>query len=65
VVPRGVADELLEPLAVPVVQVGDGLGGLGPEVGEQPADVLPGVVPLLRPGESRDERAEEGIQPGI
>jgi len=64
VVPRGLAGELLEPLAVLVVQVGDGLGGLDSEVREQPPDVPPGVVPLLLPGEGRDGRAEERVRTG-
>src|SRR4051794_38477611 len=56
VAPVGLADELLEALPLPVVQVGDGLGGLGPEVRQEALDVAGGVAaPGVGPG-GRGER---------
>ena len=46
-VPVGLADELLQALAFAVVQVGDGLGVLALQVGEQALDVVVGVGALL------------------
>ena len=47
VVPVGLAEELLKPLALAVVQVGDGLSVLAGQVGQQALDVVPGVSALL------------------
>ena len=63
VVPVGLADELLQALAFPVVQVGDGLDVLAAQVGQQPLDVVPGVGPLLGRAEQRGEGLEEAFQP--
>ena len=63
-VPGGLADELLQRLALLVVQVGDGLGVLVLQVGEQPGDVVAGVVALLAALEEFDEGVEEAFQPG-
>jgi len=63
VVPVGLAEELLESLALAVVQVGDALGVLAGQVGEQPLDVVPGVGTLLGGEQRLCERLQEGLQP--
>jgi hypothetical protein len=62
VVPVGLADELLEPLPLPVVEVRDRLGGLAPEVGHQAPDVVGGVLALRVRAEGRGERSDEPLQ---
>ena len=47
VVPEGLAEELLQRLPLLVVQVGNGLGVLVVQVGEQTLDIVLGVVSLL------------------
>src|SRR5205823_3346855 len=47
-----------------VMQVGDGLGVLVAQVGEQPLHVVLGVEPLLGPRQRRDEWPQEGFQAG-
>jgi hypothetical protein len=64
VVPGGLADELLEGLAVLVVVVRDRLGVLAAEAGQEPLGVPPGVVPLLPAGQVSDERFEERTEAG-
>ena len=44
------------------MQVGDGLGVLAVQVGQQTLDVVLGVVPLLLSRQRRDERLQEGFQ---
>ena len=61
-VPVGLADELLQALPFPVVQVGDGLDVLAVEVGEQALDVVPGVGLLRGRLERVEERLEKGVQ---
>ena len=61
-VPAGLADELLQALALAVVQVGDGLRVLVAQVGEQALDVVLGVVPLRFSRQRREERFQEGSQ---
>jgi hypothetical protein len=63
VVPGGLTDELLESLTFAVVQVGDGLGVLALEVGEQAADVVLGVGALLATAQGFDEGLGESLQP--
>ena len=60
VVPVDLADEVLDDLAVEVVAVGDGLGVLALDVGEQAGEVGAGVVPALGAGQRGDERLGEG-----
>jgi len=64
VIPRHLTDELLQPLAALVVQVGDALAGLGVERGDQAPDVLAGVGPLFGFGQGWDERLEELVELG-
>src|SRR5262249_16268798 len=64
VVPAGLADELLEALALAVVQVGDGLGVLAGQLGQQALDAVPRVGPLLGRAQGPDERLQERFQPG-
>ena len=65
VVPGGGADEVLEAVAVVVVAVGDRLGVLALQVGEEPGEVGPGVVPLLvadQAGERTAGRTRRGVR---
>jgi hypothetical protein len=62
--PRNVPDELLEALALPVVEVGDALGRLVVEFRQEPDEVLDGVPPLLGLGQGRGERQDKLFQPG-
>src|SRR5205085_6234661 len=59
VVPGRGADEVLEAVAVPVVAIGDGLGGLVLQVGDEPGQVGPRVVALLLADQARGERPGE------
>ena len=61
-VPRRGTNEGLERLSVKVVSVGNGLGVLVLEVGEQPSEVGPGGPPALGAGERGDEGLGEGFQ---
>ena len=61
-VPVDLADEPLDDLAVEVVAVGDGLGVLVLEVGEQPGEIGAGVLPALGAGQRGDERLGEVLQ---
>src|SRR6202790_4323341 len=61
VVPGNLSDELLQALALLVVQVGDGLRIFLLEVGEQAVDVVVGVVTLL----GTVQRSHEGFQEGV
>jgi hypothetical protein len=61
VVPIDLTDEPLDDLAVEVVAVGDRLGVLPLDVGEQPGEVGAGVAP--RAGERSGERHGELLQP--
>ena len=63
VVPVDFADELLDDLAVLVVAVGDGLGVLAPDVGEQAGEVGTGVAAALGAGQRGGERLGEVLQP--
>jgi len=64
VVPVGLADELLKALPLPVVQVGDRLDVLRPEVRQEALDVAGGVAaPGVGP-EGRGERPDEPLQAG-
>ena len=63
-VPVGLAEELLDSLALAVVQVGDRLGVLAGQVRQQALDVVAGVGPLLSRAQSLDERLQECFQPG-
>src|SRR5450759_2366838 len=58
-VPGGRADEVLEAVPFLVVAVGDGLGGLVLQVGDEPGQVGPGVVTLLPAGQALGERPGE------
>jgi hypothetical protein len=60
--PGDMTDELLDPLSLLVVQIGDGLAGLVLEFGEQSADVLDGMVPLLGLRERQRVGLGEGLQ---
>ena len=63
-VPGGLADELLQGLALVAVEVGDGLGVLAVESGEKALDVEAGVVALLlalEGGGEGDEEARQGV----
>jgi hypothetical protein len=62
VVPGWLADELLQRLALLVVEVGDGLDVLGLDVGEQSLGVVRGVVLLGIDVEGGDEGLEERLQ---
>src|SRR5262249_42154682 len=62
VVPVGLAEELLEALALAVVQVGDGLSVLAGELGEQAADVVVGMGALLAAAQGPDEGLQESLQ---
>ena len=57
-VPRRLADELLQALAFLVVKVGDRLAGLAFEFGRKTRHVLGGMPPSSRPGERLRERFE-------
>jgi hypothetical protein len=61
VVPVGLAEELLQALPLAVVEVGDRLGVLAGEVGEEALDVVPSIG-LLR---CRTEGVEEGLEEGF
>jgi hypothetical protein len=63
-VPLGLADELLQALALAVVQVGDGFHVLAAEVGEQSLDIVMGVGLLLGCLQSVKEGLQEGLQSG-
>ncbi|HKB38161.1 MAG TPA: hypothetical protein VKD72_17065 [Gemmataceae bacterium] len=63
-VPGGLADELLQRLALLVMEVGDGLDVLVLQVGEQAGDLVAGVQPLFATLEGFDERLEEAFQAG-
>ena len=60
-VPVGLADELLQALALAVVQVGDGFDILAAQVGQKSLDVVVGVG--LLPG--RLQGLEEGLEEGL
>jgi hypothetical protein len=60
-VPGGLAEELLQALPLLVVEVGDALGVLAPQVGDQPGDVVVGVGGLGF-GQGGDERLQEALQ---
>jgi hypothetical protein len=62
VIPWGSAEVRLECLAVEVVAVGDRLGILVFEVGEQSGEVGAGRLPALGAGQRGDERLGEGLQ---
>src|SRR5262249_45003939 len=62
VVPEGLAQELLQGLPLLIVQVGDGLGVLVVQLGEQSLDVVLGVVPLLGACQRGDEGLQERLQ---
>jgi hypothetical protein len=62
--PGGLADELLQRPPLLVVPVGDRLGVLVLQVGDQAGDVGAGVPALLAALGQRDEGAEEALQPG-
>ena len=62
-VPVHCADEPLNDLAVEVVAIGDRLGILALDVGEQSSEIGEGVAPALRTGERGDERLREHLQP--
>jgi hypothetical protein len=57
--PRAQADELLQPLALAIVEVGDRLAGLVLQPRQQAAEVLPCVPPLLGRGQADGERLDE------
>ncbi len=63
-VPGGLAQELLQGLPLLVMQVGDGLGVLLVQVGEQALHVVLRVAALLVARQRRDERLQEGCQAG-
>ena len=58
------SDELLDALALLIVEVGDPFAGLALQFGNQTHDVLGGVADLLRPQEVLDEGLDELIEPG-
>jgi hypothetical protein len=62
VIPRHLTDELLDPLAIVIVEVGDAFAGLGGERGEEPLDVLGGVRPLFGFCERLSEGLEELVE---
>jgi hypothetical protein len=62
VVPVELTDELLQALALLVVQVGDTLDILALQVGEQSLDVVAGVGTLLRREQGAGEGFEETLQ---
>ena len=64
VVPGGLADELLQRLAVLVVQVGDGLDVLVLQAGDQARDIVAGMLGLFAALEQFDKRVEEAFEPG-
>ena len=64
VVPVGLADELLQALALAVMQVGARLGILAGQVGEQALDIVAGIGTLLRRVQGLDKRLQEGFQAG-
>ncbi len=61
-VPVNLSDELLEPLAFSVMEVGDALGVLAAQVGQQAADVMVGVDALLGADQRLGERLQEALQ---
>jgi hypothetical protein len=63
VVPIDLADEPLDDLSVEVVTVGDRLGVLPFDVGEQPGEVGAGMATALGAGERGGERHGEVLQP--
>ena len=61
-VPVGLADEALHRLAILVEQIGDPLGGLVFQMGEQPGEIFGGAAALA--GSQRGaERVDEGLEP--
>jgi hypothetical protein len=58
-IPGGGADEVLQPLAVEVVAVGDRLGVLVLQVGDEAGEGDPGMVPLLVADQAGGERLDE------
>ena len=63
-VPVRLADELLEALPVPVVQIGDRLDVLRPEVRQEAPDVAGGVAASGAGPEGLGERSDELVQAG-
>ena len=61
-VPVGLADEPLHRLAILVEQIGDPLGGLVFEMGEQAGEVFGGAA-LLAGSQRGAERVDEGLEP--
>src|SRR5918998_5879609 len=58
-VPGRGADEVLEPVPLLVVAVGDRLGRLGLQVGDEPGQIGAGVVALLAASQALGERPGE------
>jgi hypothetical protein len=63
VVPGHRADEVLQALSLLVMEVGDRLGGLATELGEQAGDGLGDVTTLLGLVERLGEGLDEGFEP--
>src|SRR5262249_38093342 len=61
-VPVGLSDELLQSLALAVVQVGDGFNVLAAQFGQESLDIVVGVGLLLRGLQGVEEGLEEGLQ---
>ena len=62
-IPVDLADEPLDDLAIEVVAVGDRLGVLALDVGEQPGEIGPGMGAALGAGQRGGERPGEVLQP--
>src|SRR5918998_3006918 len=62
-IPGGGADEVLQPLAFEVVAIGDGLGVLAFQVGDEPGEVGVGMAALLVADQAGGERLDEVGKP--
>ena len=64
VIPLRLADEFLQTLPFPVVQISNRFHILAVQVRQQSLDVVPGVGLSLRRLQDRDEGLQKGFQPG-